>query len=139
LADVRLPCFVGGHEIALARLGRPAVINLWASWCGPCREELPAFQSFAERAGDSVLVLGVIDRSRRSAAQSIVDDLGLTFPMLDDRDERLKQAVGRQFIPVTLFVDSRGAVVHIYNARALDLASIERLAEQHLGVPVPAR
>jgi thiol-disulfide isomerase/thioredoxin len=59
LPDLTLPCFTGGRPVGLADLRGPAVINLWASWCGPCRTELPAMQRLADQAGDRLRVVGV--------------------------------------------------------------------------------
>jgi thiol-disulfide isomerase/thioredoxin len=135
--DLALACFTSAATVSLARLGRPAVVNLWASWCPPCRLELPQFEAFAKRAGDTVLVIGVATDTARAAAQSIVDDLGLTFPMLYDREKRLLLAIERVNLPVTLFVDAQGRVAHVYNSTPLDGAALERLAQQYLGVVTP--
>jgi thiol-disulfide isomerase/thioredoxin len=130
--DLALACLGDGAEVRLAGLGRPAVINLWASWCTPCRTELPALDTFARRG--TVLVLGVNTRDSRSAARSIVDYAGLTFPMLYDREGTLLRAVDKVNLPVTLFVTAAGTVAHVHNATALDTAGVERLAREHLGV-----
>jgi thiol-disulfide isomerase/thioredoxin len=135
--DLTLPCFRPGTATRIAHLGVPAVINLWASWCGPCRQELPAFQRYADRAGDRVRVVGVNTSDRRDAAESLADELRLRFPMLSDQDGSLLAAVGRTALPVTLFVDAAGGLAFLYNATALDEASLARLVEQHLGVVVP--
>jgi thiol-disulfide isomerase/thioredoxin len=134
LADLALACFAGGGEVRIAHLGRPAVINLWASWCEPCRKELPAFESYAQRAPAGLLIIGVATDTTRGAAQSIIDEFGLTFPTLNDPDRKLMLAVGRGALPVTLFVDARGRLAHLYNSSALDGPAIERLVAEHLGV-----
>jgi peroxiredoxin len=79
-------------------------------------------------------VVGVVTGTTRPAAQSVVDDLGLTFPMLYDRDRALLEAVGQVNLPVTLFVDASGRVVHVHGAPTLDVDTIGRLAHEHLGV-----
>jgi len=136
IADLALPCFPGGGDIRPARLGKPMVINLWASWCAPCRSELPALEKFAARVGDAVTVLGVITADARPAAQSVVDDLHLTFPMLYDRDRRLLRAVEKVNLPVTLFLRADGHVAYTYNAAALDTEAFVRLTGEHLGVVI---
>lgn len=136
LPDVALPCLDGSGTVALRRLAGPAVINLWASWCPPCREELPAFQRYAERAGGRVAVIGVDTADRREAANSIVEDLGLTFPNLYDPRSQLRNAMGGRPLPVTLFVAADGAVAYVYNDRPLDDADLDRLVREHLGVVV---
>jgi thiol-disulfide isomerase/thioredoxin len=134
LPDLTLPCLASGQDVRINRLGGSAVINLWASWCGPCRTELPAFQRYSERVAGRLLVVGVNSEDTRRAAQAVVDDLGLTFPMLADRDGALRKALGRAGLPVTLFVDARGQIAYLYNSVALDEAAIARLAAEHLGV-----
>jgi thiol-disulfide isomerase/thioredoxin len=133
LPEISLPCFTGGRPVALAALGRPAVINLWASYCPPCRTELPELQRFADATPD-VTVLGVVTGDRRSAAASLATDLGITFASVDDPDRRLLGALGRAALPVTLFVDGSGVVRHEDVSGALSLARLRELAAEHLGV-----
>jgi cytochrome c biogenesis protein CcmG/thiol:disulfide interchange protein DsbE len=130
--DISLPCFTGGQPVALAALGRPAVINLWASGCEPCRTELPELQRFAD-ASPRVVVLGVVTADRRSAAASLATDLGITFASVDDPDRRLLRALGRAALPVTLFVDESGVIRHEDVSGALSLTRLRDLAAEHLG------
>jgi len=131
LPTVTLPCFVGGRSVELARLGRPTVINFWASSCAPCRDELPELQRFADEAQD-VVVVGVVTGDRRDAAESLIRDLGLTFPCVDDPDSTLLRAVGRNVLPVTLFVDSAGVVRYEDVSGALTFAKLRKLAVSEL-------
>ncbi|GIJ52180.1 hypothetical protein Val02_90660 [Virgisporangium aliadipatigenens] len=136
IADLALPCFVGGGDIRPARLGKPMVINLWASWCAPCRTELPALQEYARRAGDAVTVLGVITADARDRAQSVVDELHLTFPQLYDRDRRLLRAVEKVNLPVTVFLRADGQVAFTYNSTPLETEEFVKLTGQYLGVVI---
>lgn len=138
LPDLELPCFTGGAAVPLRALRGPVVINLWASWCAPCRAELPAFQRLADRAGDRLHVVGVDTRDRPAAAQSLATDLGLTFPTLADPGEELRVAVNRAALPVTVFVDASGRVRHIHDSAALDDRALADLVARHLDVQVPA-
>jgi thiol-disulfide isomerase/thioredoxin len=133
LPDLAIACFAGGGEVRIAALSRPAIVNLWASWCTPCRKELPALNTYAERG--SVLVLGVATDDSRTAAGSIIDDLGLRFPNLYDREGKLHKAIGSVPLPVTLFLAADGTVAYTHRAGALDTAGFERLAREHLGAP----
>jgi thiol-disulfide isomerase/thioredoxin len=134
---VALKCFAGGGEARVTDLRAPTVVNLWASWCPPCLEELPAVERYAARAAGSVRVVGVVTRDHRDTAQTIIDDKKLTFPMLEDQQQRLLLAVNRNALPVTLFVTAAGQVAYVYNGTALDEASLELMVERYLGVVVP--
>ncbi|MEV4809209.1 TlpA family protein disulfide reductase [Micromonospora avicenniae] len=138
LPELTLACFTGGAPIALRDVRGPAVINVWASWCPPCRKELPAFQRLSKRAGDRIHVIGVNSQDSRSAAQSIGEDLGVGFPMLVDQGTALQRALNRNAFPLTLLVDAQGRVVHTDASGALDDASLAELVREHLGVAVPA-
>jgi thiol-disulfide isomerase/thioredoxin len=133
IPDLALACFAGGAEVRLRTLGRPVVLNLWASWCTPCRKELPALNAYSQRG--TVLVLGIATEDRREGARSMIDDFGLGFPTLFDREGRLLKAIGSVPLPVTLFVSADGTVAYTHRAGALDEAGFERLAREHLGVP----
>lgn len=137
LPDVTLPCFTGGQDVAVGAIRGPAVVNLWGSWCPPCREELPAFQRFAERAAGKVTVIGVDTRDSRSEAAGLAAHVGLTYPNLFDPSERLRLALGVAGLPATLFVDGEGRVRHLYNSSPLDDATLATLAARHLGVTLP--
>lgn len=138
LPDLQLECFNGGEQFSLSAVQGPAVINLWASWCPPCRKELPAFQRLSERLNGALHVVGVNVRDDRSAAQSLAEDFGLRFPNLIDPDDELRVALERPYLPITLFVDAQGTVRHIDMSGALDDAELADLVERHLGVVVPA-
>jgi thiol-disulfide isomerase/thioredoxin len=138
LPKVKLSCFVGGAPADLATLGAPAIVNLWGTWCPPCRKELPAIQRYAEQAGDRLRVIGVITKDERDWAQSFIDDEKVTFPMLYDPEQRLLLAVGKGALPVTLFITAGGRLAYVYNSTALSTEDVARLAERYLGVSVPA-
>jgi cytochrome c biogenesis protein CcmG/thiol:disulfide interchange protein DsbE len=134
IPDLALECFDGGGRVRLAALHRPAIVNLWASWCAPCRAELPAFQSFATAAGDRVTVLGVDTGDTRTAGGALLSDLKVSYPTLYDDQRRLLTSVGRTALPVTLFVDADGGIRYVYNSTPLDDAGIAGLARTYLGV-----
>jgi peroxiredoxin len=82
-------------------------------------------------------VIGVITSDpNRGGAQSLIDDLGLRFPMLYDEPATLRTQVGVQALPVTLLVDAGGRVAYRYNARPLDEAALADLVDRYLGVRV---
>ena len=135
LPDLKLPCFTGGEPVRLTELRGPAVVNLWASWCGPCRDELPLMQRLADRAGGRLHVLGVDVGDGRDAAASFGAGQQVTMPTLYDRDRRLLTALGRVTLPVTVFIDAAGReYVHAEPLRAA--TELSELVRTHTGVTV---
>ena len=134
LPDLALPCFTDGRPFRLAELRGPAVVNLWASWCEPCRDELPVMQRLADRAGGRLHVLGVDVGDGREAAASFAAGRQVTMPTLYDRERLLLSSLGRVTLPVTIFVDSAGRdYVHAEPVGARELSELVRT---HTGVTV---
>ncbi|HEY7874062.1 MAG TPA: TlpA disulfide reductase family protein [Actinomycetota bacterium] len=89
--------------------GGPVVINFWASWCLPCREEAPLFEeAWQEHRDDGLTVLGVDLRDAPAKAEEFVDDYGVTYPIVVDPDEELAGELDVEGLPQTFFVDSEG-------------------------------
>lgn len=109
---VRLPCLVGGEDVALDDLGdRPVLVNLWASWCAPCREELPLLQAAYERYGGRVDSLDVDTQDTRSAGISVLVDLDVRYPHVVNPDAVLLTQLAAPGLPVTLAVAADGRVI----------------------------
>ena len=126
LPALRLPCLVGGQEVTLDDLGgRPVLVNLWASWCAPCREEMPLLQAAYERFGDRIGFLGVNTQDTRPAAVSLLTDLGVTYAHVVDEDKALLTELAAPGLPVTLAVAADGRVVD----RQIGEVSAARLEE----------
>jgi len=137
LPDMTLRCATGTEQVELSRLGRPAVINLWASWCAPCRKELPELQRFADAAGSDLVVLGVVSGDTEDAAAAAARDFGVSFPAVLDPQERLRRDLGLVGLPMTLFVDAQGQISYVYHSgEPLTVSTLEDLSHQHLGVVV---
>jgi thiol-disulfide isomerase/thioredoxin len=134
LPDLTLPCFTGREPFRLTDLRGPAIVNLWASWCPPCREELPLLQQYADQSAGTVHVFGVVTGDRPTAAASLAGDLGVTFPALDDPEELVRTEFAAVGLPVTLFVDPAGRVRYVHRA-PLDEQTLAQLVTEHLGVP----
>jgi thiol-disulfide isomerase/thioredoxin len=134
LPAVTLAC-LGDGELDLARApGIPTVVNLWASWCTPCREELPVLQEFADAAAGEVRVVGVISKDGVPQADAFATDAGVTFPGAFDGEGRLMAELGLPGLPATYFLDAGGAVVHTETGPVDSLDELEGLVAEHLGV-----
>jgi cytochrome c biogenesis protein CcmG/thiol:disulfide interchange protein DsbE len=127
-------CF-GGGTLDLSRApGVPTVLNLWASWCAPCREELPLVQQLATAAGDRVRVLGVASLDGVPQAASFAADAGITFPSAFDGDGELMSGIGVNTLPHTVFLRADGSVAYVQVGQVHSLAEFEQLITEHLGV-----
>lgn len=137
LPDLRLTCLGGGAAVPLRRLtGTPTVVNLWASWCPPCKEELPAFSRLAQDAGSRLRVLGVASRDRGDEAEAYAMDAGLPFPSVQDDAGDLLRALRRPGLPVTVFVRGDGSVAQVYQGQPLTDATLRALVRTALRVDV---
>lgn len=126
---------LGGGTLDLARApGAPTVVNLWGSWCGPCREELPLLQQFADAAGDRVRVLGVISKDGVPQASSFGVDAGVTFPSAFDGKGELMAELGLNALPYTAFLAADGTLVHSELGPVESVDELESLVAEHLGV-----
>ncbi len=101
-----------GEQIALCELrGHPILINLWATWCGPCRFEMPLFQDRFERYADQgFLVLAVDFDERANVVEAFRDELGLTFEILLDPGGEIQELYRNRAYPSSFFVDVNGVI-----------------------------
>ena len=96
--------------------GRGVVVNLWATWCPPCRKELPSFEHMYKKYGGDVefMMVDLTDGQRETAegAKSFIEQNGYSFPVYFDTGVQAAYLYATGGIPVTLFIDSEGRLVH---------------------------
>lgn len=104
-----------GREVVLSELqGSPVVINFWASWCGPCRHEMPALQAaFNAHRNPTVFVLGVNHMEEGADVAAFAKENHLNFLMLLDKEGEVTDAYRVRAFPTTYFVDHEGVVRNI--------------------------
>ncbi len=136
LPDLTLDCLGGGSPVRLSGLaGTPTVINLWASWCAPCREELPLLAKAHRAYGDKVQIIGVdFDDSAPDAALELAERSGVTYPLLSDPDSDTKAPLKVIGLPQTVFVDAQGTMVATERVAFRSYAELTAAIEKHLGV-----
>jgi peroxiredoxin len=102
---------VNGEAFSLAELrGMPVVLNFWATWCPPCREELPELQAASERLTGQVAIVGVNQAEDPERVRGFVSDLGLTFEMPLDERAVVSQEYRVRSLPTTFFIDRSGVI-----------------------------
>jgi thiol-disulfide isomerase/thioredoxin len=115
LATVTVPCLGAPGMVGLgeALAGRPVLLNLWASWCVPCRQEMPVLAAYAAQPG-AVAVLGVDVQDQPSAALGLLADLGVHYPSVSDPDRTVQRALTvPPVLPVSYLLRPDGSVRRI--------------------------
>ena len=101
-----------GREVRLSDyLGKPVVLNFWASWCGPCKSEMPAFDEAWAELGEDIQFLMINMTSGRETienAVAFIDEQGYSFPVFYDTDADAAMTYGVYSLPTTLFIDAEG-------------------------------
>lgn len=116
--------------------GKPIIINFWASWCGPCKSELPAFNSLYEKYKDDVvfLMINLTDgqRDTESSIKKFVSDNGYNFPVYYDIEYDASNTYGVRSIPQTVFINADGS---LYDTRvgAMSEVVLENYIKQMIG------
>lgn len=141
LPAVTLRCLDGRSSLALDHLrSGPYVINLWASWCEPCRAEAPRLAAAAAAAGGRVQFLGVDTADGRDPALSFLHDFGIAYPQLADPNSDVLHRLPAPGLPVTLAVDASGRVAYrrIGEISADQLAAAVHAVDPSAAVPAGA-
>jgi cytochrome c biogenesis protein CcmG/thiol:disulfide interchange protein DsbE len=112
--DFELPTLDGNTLSSEELKGHPVVVNFWASWCVPCREEAPRLERAWRRyKDDDVIFLGVNIKDAESDARKFVDDFNITYPVVRDLDQKLTRSFGVRGLPETFFIDDEWTFVGV--------------------------
>jgi len=110
-----------GHLVTLSDYrGRIVFLNFWATWCGPCKIEMPAMEALYREFNrrDFEILAVSTDQQGAAVTRPFSEEMGLTFPILHDSDFRVGVAYGARTLPMTFLLDRRGVVTHrIFGAR----------------------
>ena len=110
--DFELANLQGVKEKLSDYKGQVVFLNFWATWCGPCREEMPSMENLYRELKDEGFVILAVDLGEEKAVvRDFVEEYGLTFPVVLDEDRKAGRAYGIQSIPTTYIVDRQGFIL----------------------------
>jgi peroxiredoxin len=130
--DFTLDTLDGQAAMLSAYRGQVVIVNLWASWCGPCRAEMPTLQKVYaanHERGLEVLAVNSTFQDSESDAQAFAQGFGLTFPVLLDRDGAVSQRYLLRALPSTFFIDRKGVIRSVVFGGPMTEAMIQSKVE----------
>ena len=119
----------GGKDAYEARIaalhGYPVVVNVWASWCGPCRLEFPSLQKLSAKYGKRVAFLGVNSLDSDDTAKTFLAEAPVPYPSYTDPDQSIKTSLGARGFPDTAFYDRAGDLVFLKQGQYSDEEALQ--------------
>ena len=135
LPAITLACLGGGPDVNLSHLRGPLVINLFAQWCGPCREEMPYYQELHRKAAGQVKVLGLDWEDPQPAkALALANQTGVTYALVADPSGETRVPFRIRGLPGVIFVDKHGNVTDQEFTVITSYGQLRTLVKEHLGV-----
>jgi thiol-disulfide isomerase/thioredoxin len=119
----------GGTFAPADHAGRVLVVNFWATWCGPCREEQPSLSAVEAERGDDAVFVGVNYRDDTAAARAYLEEFGVAYPSLEDPSGSIAYRFGVPYLPATVVVDATGEL-RFRAVGALDEATLRSLIDR---------
>lgn len=140
LPDLTLKCLGSDQSRQIRSLaGQPMVINFWASWCGPCKVELPLLARAHREFGDRVTFVGIDVQDASAEAWKSMTAAGVGYPQLEDPRGRTRATFGwHSGLPLTVFVDERGTMVGTERTAFRTYPEVAAALRRHLGPLQPA-
>ena len=131
---IELECLDGSEGAQLGALRGPMIVNVWGSWCGPCKEEIPVLREFYDKAKGQLQLVGVdVEEASIEDGRKFVESNGILWPNLYDSDGRSREYFGMG-VPVTWFIAADGSVTYKHVGAITDLKQILTLTQKHLGI-----
>ena len=131
---VLLKCLDGKSTVDIGQIKGPVLVNVWGSWCGPCKEEMPIFVDFYSKYKEKVSLIGIsVEEADVQNARDFIKLYGMSWPNLDDPDGSTRGTFGMG-VPVTLFIDAQGGVVYKKIGVVTTIEELERDTQKYLGV-----
>lgn len=131
LPESRLVDLFSDADVDWPTDGKPLVVNLWASWCSPCRAEMPAFERVHQKLGDDVAFIGVTDDPDHAAAREVAAKTGVTYPLAVDTGQHLLIDLGVAGLPATVFIDAQGRIIGRHAGVLTEEALLKEIASRY--------
>ena len=136
--DYRVVDLQSGDSVSLRdrAKGKISIVNIWATWCGPCKEEMPAMQrAYAELEQQGFQILAVsIDEADGKSVKEFTNELGITFPILQDRSGKIQQLYQTTGVPESFLLDRDGTIIkRVIGAHDWASPANRKLIERYLG------
>jgi thiol-disulfide isomerase/thioredoxin len=129
-----LKCLDDKSTVNIGEIKGPALVNVWGSWCGPCKDEMPIFVDFYSKYKEKVSLIGIsVEESDVQNARDFVKLYGMSWPNLNDPDGSTRGTLGMG-VPITLFIDAQGRVVFRKIGVVTTIEELERDTQKYLGV-----
>lgn len=132
--SIMLDCLDGTDGASINGIKGPAIINVWGSWCGPCKEEMPVLRSFYEKAQGKLALIGVdVEEASIEDGRKFVENNGITWPNLYDADGKSRAYFGMG-VPVTWFIAADGSVAYKHIGVIKSEKELISMTSKYLGV-----